>query len=466
MASDKRSFKDFKGFPGSIVGGEYRFDKLNWTNAAGKPMIWQGFVRLVPTKNIKKYAVNWSPADEEKDMIPIIPDHLEAAPIPDGAVGQIWSVSGRADLNPTTNIPTFIKAGKNIGRANETNVFTQALITMRSKHLKKIDGGYISGDAAPAAAVVPDANAARPYYMMAYHKWIDKPRDPTRHIKFPAAVSIKFDGTRVQVHSTADRIVFSSRRKKLFPSKPYLEQNLQKLFTKYPNIYLDAEAFIEDSNLNIITGIMTRESGDGPSIMLNVFDMFVPVGEVVYRSTSGSGSKDGKIMPESSFADRSAFLDHVFSEFAFEHIHRIDQEIITTEKEYDEYHELAVADGNEGTVIRNLATPYEFSDRREIRSYHVRKRKPRYDDTFAVVDYTQGTSGGAVGAIIMVLETKKDGHRFNADPENITIPERHEIYKNMTREKFDAEWKGKKLTVTYHALSADGIPLQPKVSLK
>jgi len=464
MASDKRSFTNFEDFPGDIVAGEYHFPELHNTNTKGKPMMWKAFVRLVPRENIKKYKVNWDPSSEVDDMIHIVDGHLKHTAIPDGVVGQIWSICGRADMNPTTNIPTFIKIGKNIGRANQTNVLTQALITMRSKYLKKMDIGYntMGGDA-QLAEVNPDA--PRPYYMMAYHKWCDRPRDPERHIVFPAVASIKFDGTRVQAHSVNGRICFSSRRKKLFPSKPHLEHDLQKVFDKYPGIYLDSEAYIEGSNLNVITGIMARESNKHPNVQdleLNVFDAFVPVGRVVY----GSGKKVAEITPASSLLDRIKFLDHMFNEFVFDSIHRIDQEILETIVEYDEYHDDVMADGNEGTVIRNLMAPYEFSQTREIRSYQVRKRKPRYDDKFTVVDYTQGTSGSAVGAIILILETEKGGKRFNADPEDITYAGRYKIYKNMTKAIFDKEWAGKKMKVSYHTLSDDGIPTQPKVSFK
>lgn len=473
MASDKRSFTDFVEFPGDIENGKYQFPTLKWTNSHGKSMIWNATVRLMPTKFAKrKYVVNWNTSTDEKEVVPISKQHIQmdkskptqtgkgiVSP-PAGTVAQMWTVNGREDMNPTTSIPTFIMTGKNIGRANETNVLTQALITMRSKYFKKIDKGYrLEGHQDDEE----EKGGAKPYYMMAYHKWIDTPRDPARRIVFPAAGSIKFDGTRVQTHAVNGHIYFSSRRKKLFPPKPHLELELQPMFAKYPGMYLDSEAFIEGSNLNVITGIMVRESNKSPNVqelMLNVFDMFVTEGRVPY----GTGNKF--IDAKSSFTDRSEFLDVLFAEFMTKHIHRIDQEIMNDEKEYDEFHNDAVSTGNEGTVIRNLAAPYEFSDRREIRSYQVRKRKPRYDDKFKVVGYTQGINGKAVGAIILILETAKGGHKFNADPEDIDMKARYKIYKNMTKKKFADNWFGKKMTVTYHALSTDGIPLQPKVSFK
>lgn len=471
MASNKRLFTNFDEFPGSIVNGEYHFHPLHSTNTKGDPMIWNAFVRLVTVDTAQKtYTVNWKPNIESKDMIHILPGHLAVndklpnqglIPIPKCVVAQIWARSGRADMNPTENIPSFITTGKNIGRANETNVLTQALITMRSKYYKKMDYGYKPvGDNVEEQKQL--ANAPKPYYMMAYHKWIDKPRDRTRNIIFPAVVSIKYDGTRVQVHSINNKIYFSSRRKKLFPSKPHLEKDIKKLFDAYPTIYLDTEAYIEGANLNVITGTMTKESNknnDVEKLTLNVFDMFLPTGSVTYN-----GNKT--ITPASSFADRMSFLDSVFQDFAFKHIYRVDQVVVNTEDEYDRFHTEVMNDNNEGTIIRNLAAPYEFSDKKEIRSYQVRKRKPRYDDKFKVVDYTEGKNGGSAGAIILILETAKGKHRFSADPENITITERKKIYAGMTRKKFNDNWLGKKMTVTYHALSDDGIPLQPKVSFK
>ena len=66
---------------------------------------------------------------------------------------------------------------------------------------------------------------------------------------------------------------------------------------------------------------------------------------------------------------------------------------------------------------------------------------------------------------MLFRSTKKGGPTFTADPENITMEKRYDVYKNMTRAKFNKKWKGKKVEVTYHKLSDDGIPLQPKVTI-
>mgnify|MGYP003335970937 CR=1 FL=1 len=397
--------------------GTYEFMPLFWTNSKGKPMEWRGFVRLIPKANQIKHKVNWDPS-EEKDTVPITADHLKPNPnnaskglvdIDEDTVAQIWTVSGRSDRSPTVHIPTYVKKGKNLGKANETSPLTQALIDMQTKFHKKWDIGY-----RPQGYQEEEVKGAgKPYYMMAYHKWIDSPRNPDKHILFPAAASIKYDGTRTQLHCDDGKVFMSSRRRKIYPSKKYLDTDLMRIFRKFPNIYLDAEAFACDEdgtplNLNEINGRMAKEDppdydpkNDPHPIELRVFDVFIPEG----KSNRCIGMQ---IEPQSPFANRLAFLNCIFTMLKPKYVKQVKQEIMADEKEYDEYHDAAVAAGHEGSVIRNLAAPYEFSLSREVRSYQVRKRKPRYDGKYTVVDYTQGTSGKAVGAIIMVLETKKE----------------------------------------------------------
>lgn len=462
MASDKRNFTDFTSFPGEIKDGTYCFHPLYGTNSTGNPMMWKAYVRLVDHTDDHK--VNWDP--NTMPYVPIQPPNLEYNPhytrmglvdIPPHTIAMTWAHSGRVG-GGTINIPTYITTGKNISRANRTNVLTQALIDMRSKYLKKIDNGYHPhGPGVPGGPPENGPLGGGPLYMPAFHKWIDKPINKERHITFPAAASIKYDGARVQTHFKSNKIYFSSRRLKLYPSKPHLEQELIPLFTEYDGLYLDAEAYMDDSNLNIITGAMTKES-DNQNLYLNVFDVFQPRGEckingIVLNATS-------------SFSDRLIAMKYIFQHHlkGAKYIKMVNHVIVADQKEYDDFHNQVMTGDNEGTIIRNMNAPYEFSERREIRSYQIRKRKPRYDDKFTVVDYTEGKSGGCKGAIILQLETNNKKHKFYADPENITIANRIEIYKSMTKDKFNKYWKGKKMTVTYHALSDDGIPLQPKVS--
>ena len=48
--------------------------------------------------------------------------------------------------NPTKSASTIIKTGKNLGKKNQTNVFTQALMEARSKYNKKLNDAESSNN--------------------------------------------------------------------------------------------------------------------------------------------------------------------------------------------------------------------------------------------------------------------------------------------------------------------------------
>ena len=473
-----RELTNFDAFSGSITpdGKKYAFNTLHWTNNAGKPYIWNGYIALVsPAVADCKYEVNWDESSVnftrlESGYIEMDPNVQQSGKTgvgrispPKSKVAMIWTVNGRSDLNPTTSIPTFIHVGKNLTKKNATNQFTQALINLQTKYYSKIDKGYSN----PHTHVV---EGEQTYFMMAFHKWEDSPRDLRKHIVFPAAVSIKYDGTRTQAHRNLNGVIIkSTRRNKLFPPRTHIDEELSTMLSTYPGLYIDAEAFIIGENLNVITGKMTKEEAkdydvemDDSPIKLNIFDCFVPDGEITF--TYAILNQEVCVTARSNLLDRTKLLTHIFQQNKFEYLCQVKQRVMYNEQDYDTFHDQTMEQKHEGTIIRNLAAPYEFSKTREVRSYHVRKRKPRYNDEFRVVGYTTGRQGKAKGAIILILQTQNKKHTFHADPEDITMDDRRTIYGNMTKEKFDNEWVGKMMTVTYHALSPDGKPLQPKVS--
>lgn len=130
-----------------------------------------------------------------------------------------------------------------------------------------------------------------------------------------------------------------------------------------------------------------------------------------------------------------------------------DYEFAVTQVKFNKY---------EGTVIRNLAAPYEIGKTKEIRSYQIRKRKPYSTAEFAIWDYKEG-KGKNKGVITWIMKNAH-GKTFNADP-NMDLEVRAKLYTEFkkNKKKFEKEYKGKLLTVKFFNMSRDGIPTQPKV---
>ena len=130
----------------------------------------------------------------------------------------------------------------------------------------------------------------------------------------------------------------------------------------------------------------------------------------------------------------------------------------------------------EGAVVRNTNSLYEYGISNDIRSYGTMKMKERQDAEFPVVGYKDG-KGKSAGLIIWELAENDEGvvnrtknllplnerKTFHCDP-NMTHERRAIIFKYFEKNKtwFKDNIYGQLMTVTYHILSNDFLPQQPK----
>jgi DNA ligase-1 len=109
-------------------------------------------------------------------------------------------------------------------------------------------------------------------------------------------------------------------------------------------------------------------------------------------------------------------------------------------------HDVDVANGFEGEMVRNLLGMYVFN----YRSNDLQKYKEFEEEEFEIVGAKCAT-GTQEGCVIWTCVTK-EGREFDAVPKG-TLPDRQ--YKYINREKYF----GKLLTVRYSELSEDNIPI-------
>jgi ATP-dependent DNA ligase len=473
MASDKRNFSNFSKFPGSIqLKGEYKgmyvFPSVTSIDSAKRTRRWTIFVRLIKTSNMTgkkppKLSINWDVNNFK--TVPASVKFYTNAQLPQGIIAQMWTeqgiVNSSAKINPsskqykiTRSIPTYILKGKNLGRANATNVFTQALIQARSKYLLKVD-----------SSAVRDKNSVSRFYPMAVHKYETVPRDQCKRIIFPAAVQRKLDGGRVVAYRDKGNVILYSRKLKLITGHKHVIKELNSIFDKIndahsDSVYLDGEFYKHGMSLQEISGLMRREEGskttakekknnmDVTLLNYHIFDIFFP------KSTT---------LKDMSYLNRMVLLEKVFKNLQLTFVKKVQTVIVESVPEYERFHRQFLEEKYEGSIIRNLHSPYEFGINKEIRSYQVRKRKPRYTAEYEIIGFTEGSQGKYRGAIKWILETE-DGTPFDITPVDKSYDELYELYEKLSNDPsiFENEYKGKMMTVIYDDISKDGVPLRAK----
>jgi DNA ligase 1 len=311
----------------------------------------------------------------------------------------------------------FISVGKNIGKANETTPEQQAADEAQSKWNKKVDEGYFE--------TIDEAENELVLLPMLAH-----PYEKRKHnIVWPAIGQPKLDGIRCLARNKS----LMSRKGKEFPHLEHIREVVKNLTN---GIVLDGELYSHEVPFEEITGIVRREtlkSGDDEKmkkILLNVYDCII-IGR-----------------PDMSFEERYEFLEKVVKELNSPYITLVKNVELNNEEEMKEQHNVMVADGYEGIMIRNKSGDYAINKR----SKDLQKFKHFFDSEYKIVGFTDG-EGSETGCVIWQCVTP-EGKEFSTRPRG-TREERQELFK-----KGDS-CVGKQLTVRYQELSQDNVPRFP-----
>lgn len=476
MTSSKKSFKNFRAFPGSVNGsGVYEFPTLTKKDKSGNSRFWTIFVRLIvhegpdgPARRKQNWLLSEDKSVEIKDeYFEGKSDYVGPYALPDNVIAQYWTEHGiiadaKSDKKYAVSrtAPTFVRKGKNIGKINATTVFTQALIGARSKYDK-----------------VNNEHVANRYYPMALHKYSLTPRDESKQIKYPVAVQPKLDGVRIVAYWDIKKrkTVMYSRKLKDIASNDHIIRALNALFRliNCPGIYLDGELYKHGMHVQEISGL-ARGDSKSTEAELHIFDCFFPYVKL----------EKMKKYRNMGFHKRNVLLREIFgkvddadtktSALIKKCIKKVDTYTATSKEHEDMLYEQSLKKGYEGTVVKNMDGEYKYSSEREYRTYQARKRKPRETAEFEIVGFTQGRSGRAIGALIWKLKTpgclceeKKCKCPY---PKKIMFPaipkgpwgtdeKRYEMFESFNTTDAFEQFKGKKMTVEFDTYSKDGVPL-------
>ena len=321
----------------------------------------------------------------------------------------------------------YIEEGKNIGRANETSPYEQALSEAKSSHSRKKDSGYVEDK-----NQIPSASDGLFLPMLA-HRY-DK---HSSKINFPCWVQPKLDGVRMIAKKENGNILMWSRKGKemVIPNK--IAAQLGLMLSEGQCV--DGEIYVHDWSFQRIISAVKKKRPDTELLEYHIYDSPHP-------SLSFEERIPKRTMCTTNFPEYCReWNGHIG---LIENIKFVETVDIEDQEEFDFYESRFISDGYEGMMVRNQNSPYKYKHR----SYDLQKVKRFVDKEFKIIGGKDGT-GRETGLVIFKCVTD-DGLEFDVRPKG-THEDRAEIYKNL------GSYLGKDLTVKYQELTDDGIPRFP-----
>jgi hypothetical protein len=427
--------------------------------------------------------------EENPKKINVRKEHYEdREELPDNAAGVYWTVSGQEGMKMTTSAKTIIFEGKYPGKKNYTTAFTQAVLEARSDFNKKIRKGYVRDKSVlkkPGETYTFEEltkvkeRGEHPWrvFAMALHDY----KKFNHKLTFPATIQDKRDGTLFLVvhHPLLPLTRFwsengkeiqlkidgYSRGRDAYEGQDHILIELYEVAKEYPGLHFVGELWKEGFGLQDVSGSARRKAdskrGERIKLNFNVFDCF-------YIE-----------QPELGFMERQKILDEVFATDdakKWKYVIRIPTQVVEDDKEVQKLYQSYLEKGLEGAVVRNTDALYEFGINREIRSYTTLKLKPREDDEWPVVGFTEGKAKEA-GAVIWIMAENESGVKertgkllpldgrmtYTVTPNQETAVRQY-IFDKLTKDPalFVSKVKGQLATISYSILSNDFLPQQPK----
>ena len=338
---------------------------------------------------------------------------------------------------------TTIKEGKNIGRANQTTHYTQAILEAKSKYNKKIEreGYFVKKEIVSIESAVEKVYF--PMLAQDYHKMKHK-------IVFPCFVQPKLDGYRCIFNTTTKNI--TSRTGKATFEIIKSSSIYNELLNLPPNLILDGELYIHNGDFEALGVLRKKPKKLTEKVLSDLYKIEYHIYDIVD--------------PVLTFKERNEILKKLLVNKKM--LKYTETYQVNSEEEIKEYHGKFITDNYEGTMVRNSGSLYKDN----ARSFDLLKYKDFQDAEFKIVDYTfeKDTSGKdeklVVWIIAVPLKIVLDGHNTDTNLEiengNIlckvrpkgNVQERQMLYKKCV-ENFD-QFKGRNLWVKFFCYTADG----------
>lgn len=307
-------------------------------------------------------------------------------------------------------IEKVISKGKNIGKANETSPYEQAVSEALSLRQKRLDTGFVE----------TMDEFKLPELPMLAHPFEKRKKS----IKYPAFVQPKLDGVRCFAKKVDENtIVYTSRKGKEYTTLDHLTPML--LETMEVGQILDGEIYIHGETFQNIVRLVKKLRPESIRLQYHVYDI---------------------ADPDRPYVDRMVELFDKFLD-KYPEIVVVETAEVFNESGVKESHDHWVKQGYEGVIIRNRDGLYKFDNR----SADLQKYKEFIDEEFEIVG---GESGTGLHEGCVIFECKCDAGTFMVYPRG-SLEKRRDYFENLD------QYIGKMLTVRYQQLSEDGIPIFP-----
>lgn len=366
-----------------------------------------------------------------------------------------------------------INVGKNIGKRNETNHYTQALAEAKSKWTKKRDIEQFYTEKSIQEKVEefdvkdekkdytskPSVKTEIPLPMLA--------QDFKKHknkVIFPCYIQPKLDGFRCIYNTTTGQI--STRQGKeysIVKESGKLYQELQKL---PKGLILDGELYTNKLNFEVL-GVLRKTKKLTKEELVNLQKIEYHIYDII--DTKLTFEERNKIIQKLNLSEGSS----LGRESPYEKLVYVDTYQVNNENEIKRYHTKFLEGGFEGLIIRNKHSLYKIKQR----SSDLLKYKDFEDAEFEIINYTieKDTSGDDSNLVVWVvavpIKIVLDGHTSELKEDEIelkdgkgfikcrvrpmgTKEERKELYKKCV-ENFD-QFKGRKLWTKFFEYTRDG----------
>lgn len=332
------------------------------------------------------------------------------------------TITGQQNGNKVTS-KWSIAEGKNAGQSNATNDEEQAYAEAVSKWKKKVKReGYWED-------LKDIDNKSRFIEPMLAHKLRDHPGK----VVFPCMVDKKYNGGRC-VASIAGLF---TRKGEVCVSFPHIATAIEPLFEKYPDLVLDGEIYNHDLRfkLNELMKIFRTVKGS------KLTPEFFRHSEQIVRFYVYDGYGFDNITESTGNLERRKALKDFLKDIPY--VVWVPYRTANTIEEVYEIYGEHVAEGMEGSIIRNCNAPYEHK-----RSYNLLKVKPTDDSEGTIIKILEGVGNASgLAAKATVVWQGPDGKvEFDATFMG-SVEFRQDILKNA------GEWIGEEVTFLYNGLT-------------
>lgn len=445
MASTAINIKNYRTeIPGKLSpdAREFIFPDVITRNSHGKPSTWTIRCRIF-NKN--------TPGD----FLAITDDMLDNKPLNSDLHGWIKVDSGLVSGKTRDTVPTIVDSGKNLGKANATNVFCQTLRDALGKYNKQAKKRNLEGlDIVQEKPESDSDEEETEHKVKPLDRYPPMLAQPLQKQKTPLIftdgvwVQIKYDGLRgVTYQGSSGKIITYSRSLHDYPGLDYIHEDLAPVFKYYTtgarNIYIDGELYNHDLPLQDINSLARAEKSTiDAKLRYVIYDVFEPA------------------RPEMTFDERLKTLNEIRDTFKFANCEVAPTWRVTSMDEINKHFKDFLAEKYEGAMIR-LDRPYVYSWNAR-HSNVLLKLKPSFDAEFKCIGYTTKGKGKSAGAIMFICETDA-GKKFNVTPaleltERYSLPTKMAAVEQNGKTYFENNYLGRPLIVTYDDMSRDGVP--------